>query len=104
MIAATSTVLTAWNAAIATATASQPSGVSGPGEPSRAKTPTAALIPTTNWPALKAIFTGTRRRAIRQSVGGLAAEILRGMREIAGRQGLRHVIAPVRPSSRSVTR
>ena len=30
--------------------------------------------------------------------GGLAAEILRGMREIAGRHSLRHLIAPVRPS------
>jgi GNAT superfamily N-acetyltransferase len=30
--------------------------------------------------------------------GGLAAELLRGMRELAGRRGLRRLIAPVRPS------
>lgn len=30
--------------------------------------------------------------------GGLAAELLRGMGELAARHGLRRVIAPVRPS------
>ena len=61
MIAPTSSVLTTWKAAIATAAASQPESSSAGGAPSTANTPSATLIASMNWPTLNATLSGGRR-------------------------------------------